>query len=225
VIYRERKKVLQGKDLKKDVMEMIEDTVDEVVNLYAEEKIRPEEWDTEGLVKKVNQLFSLSLPLYSLKEVYTREDIKKRVLDEVHKAYDRKEAKLSEELMRGLERMVLLHVIDSRWKDHLYSMDRLKEGIGMRGYGQRDPLIEYKRESYEMFEDLIQRIKEEVSEFVFKLEVFREPSPEKVLVGNPQASSARVNHNKNKKRKVKVGRNDPCPCGSGKKYKYCCGRK
>jgi len=150
-------------------------------------------------------------------------------MDEVNKAYDKKEAKLGEELMRGLERMVLLHVIDSRWKDHLYNMDSLKEGIGMRGYGQRDPLIEYKRESYEMFEDLTQRIKEGVSEFIFKVEVFREPSLKKVLVGNPQPSLARANQRGksgySNGKKVRVGRNDPCPCGSGKKYKYCCGRK
>jgi len=229
IIYRERNKVLQGKNLKRNVKEMIEDTVDALVNLYTEERVRPEEWDIEGLVKRVNQFFSLSLPFYSLKEVYNREDIKKRVMDEVNKAYDKKEAKLGEELMRGLERMVLLHVIDSRWKDHLYNMDSLKEGIGMRGYGQRDPLIEYKRESYEMFEDLTQRIKEGVSEFIFKVEVFREPSLEKVLVGNPQPSLARANQRGksgySNGKKVRVGRNDPCPCGSGKKYKYCCGRK
>jgi len=229
IIYRERNKVLQGKNLKRDVKEMMEDTVDALVNLYTEERVRPEEWDIEGLVKRVNQFFSLSLPFYSLKEVCNREDIKKRVMDEVNKAYDKKEAKLGEELTRGLERMVLLHVIDSRWKDHLYNMDSLKEGIGMRGYGQRDPLIEYKRESYEMFEDLTQRIKEGVSEFIFKVEVFREPSLEKVLVGNPQPSLARANQRGksgySNGKKVRVGRNDPCPCGSGKKYKYCCGRK
>jgi len=225
VIYRERRKVLEGKNLKNDIIGMIENTVDALVNLYTEEKIRPEEWDIKGLIKRVNQLFSLSLHYYFLKEVYDKEDIKKRIMDEVSKSYNEREVKLGEELMRGLERMVLLHIIDSQWKDHLYNMDSLKEGIGMRGYGQRDPLIEYKREAYEMFEDLIQRIKEEVAEFIFKVEVFREPSSEKVLVDNSQPVSVNVSHNKSEKRKIKVGRNDLCPCGSGKKYKYCCGRK
>ena len=225
VIYRERRKVLEGKNLKNDIIGMIENTVDALVNLYTEEKIRPEEWDIKGLIKRVNQLFSLSLHYYFLKEVYDKEDIKKRIMDEVSKSYNEREVKLGEELMRGLERMVLLHIIDSQWKDHLYNMDSLKEGIGMRGYGQRDPLIEYKREAYEMFEDLIQRIKEEVAEFIFKVEVFREPSSEKVLVDNSQPVSVNVSHNKSGKRKIKVGRNDLCPCGSGKKYKYCCGRK
>ena len=108
-------------------------------------------------------------------------------------------------------------------------MDSLKEGIGLRGYGQRDPLVEYKREAYAMFEDLIQRIKEEVSELIFKVQISKEPSFKKVpskpaLVGARENSSSSRKTSKKKKKKTKIGRNDPCPCGSGKKYKYCCGR-
>jgi len=239
VIYKERRKVLEGKNLKEDVLGMVENTIEELVSFYAGEKVRPEEWDIEGLIKKLKQLFPIEVSLKTLKGVYSREELTEKVIKEVKKAYSEKEARLGEELMRELERIVLLHIIDSRWKDHLYAMDILKEGIGLRGYGQRDPLIEYKREAYEMFEDLIKRIKEGVSELIFKVKVSREPylekiparsprSPRPVLVGTNQNNKnsymgqrKRVSY---QRKRTKIGRNDPCPCGSGKKYKYCCGR-
>jgi preprotein translocase subunit SecA len=238
VIYRERAKVLQGKNLKEDILKMMEDVVDALVNLYADEKIRPEEWDIEGLSAKTKYHFSTQIPSSFLKEVYDRGDLKQKILEEVKKAYQQKEERLGEELTRGLGRMALLHTIDSGWKDHLYSMDALKEGIGLRGYGQHDPLIEYKREAYSMFEDLIQRIKEGVIQFIFKVEVSREPIFERVLVGSPQTPQPVLVGNDRgggqvyspqprspyQRRATKVGRNEPCPCGSGKKYKYCCGR-
>jgi len=242
VIYQERKRVLGGKDLKGVILEMIEDTVEQLVSLYADEKVRPEDWDIRGLSKRLTQLFPIALPYYSLKEIHKQEEINSAVVQEVRKVYEKKEVRLTEGLMRKLERMVLLHTIDSQWKDHLRSMDYLKEGIGLRGYGQRDPLVEYKREAYGMFEDLISGIKKEVSEFMFKVEIAKEPSLERVLVGEPQVSQvvpggvsqrrrdnnfgrAQAKSVPYQKRKLKVGRNDPCPCGSGKKYKYCCGRK
>jgi len=140
--------------------------------------------------------------------------------------------------MEEMERVILLHTLDSRWKDHLYAMDSLKEGIGLRGYGQKDPLIEYKREAFEMFEGLIHRVKEEVAKLILKLQISQHPSVERVLIGAPQAREpALVGANRTEgsnssgkrvssayKRGRKVGRNEPCPCGSGKKYKYCCGR-
>ncbi len=242
VIYRERKLVLEGKNLKEAILGMIEDAVDGLVSSYAEEKIRPEEWDVRGLIKKLGQLFPIILFYDSLKGIYKQEELKNVITEEVKKAYARKEERLGEELMRKLEKMVLLHIIDSRWKDHLYSMDSLKEGIGLRGYGQRDPLIEYKREAYEMFESLTARIKEGVSEFIFKVEIVKEPSLERVLVGSPQAgqpalvgaaqrrepgnlNQVQKGHIPYQRKKLRIGRNDPCPCGSGKKYKYCCGGK
>ncbi|RLE08542.1 preprotein translocase subunit SecA [Candidatus Aerophobetes bacterium] len=239
VIYKERRKVLENKNLKENVLGMIEDTVEGLVSLYTNEKVRPEEWDTHGLIKRLKQLFPIEISLNDLRGIYNRKELVEIAVKEVKKAYSEKEARLGEELMRALERMVLLHIIDSRWKDHLYAMDRLKEGIGLRGYGQRDPLVEYKREAYEMFEDLIQRIKEGVTEFIFKLEISREPYSEKIPTRNshtPQPVLTGVNrNNKNNyieqrrqashsRKRIKIGRNDPCPCGSGKKYKYCCGR-
>jgi len=189
VIYRERKHVLEGRNLKGIVLEMIEDTIEQLVSLCANERIKSEDWDIRGLSKKVTQLFPITLSYHSLEEVHKQEEIKNLLVEKVSEAYAAKEARVTEELMRELEKMVLLYTIDSRWKEHLYSMDSLKEGIGLRGYGQRDPLIEYKREAYEMFEDLISGIKREVSELAFKVEVAREPSLEKVLVGERKQQS------------------------------------
>ena len=240
VIYKERESVLEEKNLREDILKMINDTIETLVSLYAEEKVRPEDWDTRGLIKRLEQIFPITFSYHSLKEIYDRKQLMKVIRQEVRKAYQKKEERLGNELMRALERMILLHTIDSQWKDHLYSMDSLKEGIGLRGYGQRDPLIEYKREAFEMFEELTQRIKEDVTELIFKVEISREPSWERVLVGTPQVPQpALVGANQGKERmgtsqeshlpyrrgKTKIGRNDPCPCGSGKKYKYCCGRR
>jgi len=231
VIYKERGKILEKKNVKDEVWEMIEDTIGSIVSFYTDEKIRPEEWDLVGLSKKIRNLFSVDVYADDLKGIYNREGIKEKTIEAVKKAYEEKEREIGEDLMRQLERVILLHTLDSRWKDHLYAMDSLKEGVGLRGYGQRDPLVEYKREAYNMFEDLIQRVKEEVSELIFKVQISKKPSlkrtsPEPVLVGggNSSLSSGKESSKAKVKSSKKIGRNDPCPCGSGKKYKYCCGR-
>lgn len=241
VIYQERRRVLEGRNLKGVVLEMIKDTVGKLVSSSVDEKIRPEDWDIKSLSKRVNQAFPVNLSYHSLDGVQKREEIINIIFQKVEEAYAKKEARLTGELMRELERRILLHTLDSEWKDHLYSMDSLKEGIGLRGYGQRDPLIEYKKEAYDMFEDLISGLKEEVSTLVFRVEIAKEPFLERVLVGEPQVpqfTAGRIDQgggNDSKQVQIKsptyerseskVGRNNPCPCGSGKKYKYCCGRK
>ncbi|MCD6574897.1 SEC-C domain-containing protein, partial [Candidatus Aerophobetes bacterium] len=229
IIYAERKKILEKDNHKEEILEMMKDVVDSIVSFYTDEKIRPEEWDLAELSKKIRNTFAVDIYIDDLKGMYKREEIKEKIFEVVSKAYDKKEEEIGDDMMRELERMILLHTLDSRWKDHLYAMDSLKEGIGLRGYGQRDPLVEYKREAYAMFEDLIQRIKEEVSELIFKVQISKEPSFKKVpskpaLVGARENSSSSRKTSKKKKKKTKIGRNDPCPCGSGKKYKYCCGR-
>ena len=238
VIYRERDKVLRGENLKEDILEMMENVIDVLLNEYADEKIRPEDWDRRNLLAKVKYHFSTEIPYSSLSEVYDRKELQQIILEAAKKSYQQKEKRLGDELIRGLERMAFLHTMDSGWKDHLYTMDILKEGIGLRGYGQHDPLIEYKREAYSMFEDLIQRIRQGVVEFIFKVEVSRKPVFERILVGSPEtpepvliASDRQTGEvhspqlrSPYQRRTKKVGRNEPCPCGSGKKYKYCCGR-
>ena len=237
VIYRERDKVLRGENLKEDILGMMEDVIDALLSEYADEKIRPEDWDRRNLLAKVKYHFSTEIPYSSLSEVYDRKELQQIILEAAKKSYQEKDKRLGDELMRGLERMALLHTMDSGWKDHLYTMDILKEGIGLRGYGQHDPLIEYKREAYSMFEDLIQRIRQGVVEFIFKVEVSREPVFDRVLVGSPEtpepvliASDREAGEvhspqprSPYQRRTKKVGRNEPCPCGSGKKYKHCHG--
>jgi len=237
VIYRERDKVLRGENLKEDILEMMENVIDALLSEYADEKIRPEDWDRRNLLAKVKYHFSTEIPYSSLSEVYDRKELQQIILEAAKKSYQQKEKRLGDELIRGLERMAFLHTMDSGWKDHLYTMDILKEGIGLRGYGQHDPLIEYKREAYSMFEDLIQRIRQGVVEFIFKVEVSREPVFERILVGSPEtpepvliASDRQTGEvhspqprSPYQRRTKKVGRNEPCPCGSGKKYKYCHG--
>ena len=237
VIYREREKVLQGENLKEDILGMMGDVVDALLSEYADEKIRPEDWDKRSLLAKVKYHFSTEIPYSSLSEVYDRKELQQIILEAAKKSYQEKDKRLGDELMRGLERMALLHTMDSGWKDHLYTMDILKEGIGLRGYGQHDPLIEYKREAYSMFEELVQRIRQGVVEFIFKVEVSREPVFERVLVGSPEtpepvliASDREAGEvhspqprSPYQRRTKKVGRNEPCPCGSGKKYKHCHG--
>lgn len=235
VIYKEREKVLKEKDVKEEILQMIEDTMEQLVDIYVDKKVRPEEWDIMGLYKRIGALFTPHISYESLRKIYDEKKLKEVIKEEALKAYREKEARLGPEIMKELEKTILLHIIDSRWKDHLYMMDSLKEGIGLRGYGQRDPLVEYKREAYEMFEDLIQRIKGEVTEYIFKVEipgyktperprVRTSPAPELALVrGNDKNKSSRGM--KRMSNKAKIGRNDPCPCGSGKKYKYCCGRR
>jgi preprotein translocase subunit SecA len=157
----------------------------------------------------------------------SRPELRQRLLEAVHAKYARKEAVLGPEIMRQHERLVMLNVIDTQWKDHLLTMDHLKEGIGLRGYGQRDPLTEYKRESFDMFSAMKERIEDDMIRFLFLMDpvVQKEEDQmrrrrERDLVFSAPAKEA---PEPVKRSAEKVGRNDPCPCGSGKKYKKCHG--
>jgi preprotein translocase subunit SecA len=150
---------------------------------------------------------------------------KDAIFSEVKKAYETKENEVGSEMMRYLERMMVLQVVDSQWKDHLLAMDHLKEGIGLRGYGQRDPLVEYKKEAFDMFSEMSGRISFEIISRLFKIQVQRSQEAEIT-----RTRKTNLNYNRGDsvstqpaKKGNKVGRNDPCPCGSGKKYKKCCG--
>ena len=152
--------------------------------------------------------------------------MKESLLNTITNKYEDKEKRFGPEIMRLHERFIILQIIDSQWKDHLYSMDYLKEGIGLRGYGQRDPLVEYKRESFEIFQAMMERIEDEVIRYLFILEPAVEQEERKArrqqdLIYTSD-SDAPVKKKPLKREHKKVGRNDPCPCGSGKKYKKCC---
>ena len=149
------------------------------------------------------------------------------IQEKAEAVYTEKENEFGDQLMSDLQKFVFLQSVDNQWKDHLLSMDHLKEGIGLRGYGQRDPLREYQREAYEMFADMIERIKEESIRILFNVKIQREEDLAKV---EPREQEISLSHGEGdakaqpvKRKEKKIGRNDPCPCGSGKKYKKCCG--
>jgi preprotein translocase subunit SecA len=249
VIYDERRRILYGEDLKGYLQELMEEITDYALDTYLNEKADFDKWDFDGLRQYLDSRFSVKTGDVKFDEM-PRPAIRDEVLDRMKSAYDAKESALGKDMARYLERMILLQVVDSKWKDHLYAMDSLKEGIGLRAYGQRDPLIEYQHEAYAMFTDMIDRIKEETIEYLFKVKTVKEEEPvpvfnvsrqqllheekaqfEGVPAGQEENSAASYEGQLPDTRvetytreKPKVGRNDPCPCGSGKKYKKCCGK-
>jgi preprotein translocase subunit SecA len=250
VIYDERRKVLFGDNLKEYIYEIMDEVLDAALETYVNEKMSADNWDFEGLRQYLDSRFALKTADLNLEEMRVPE-IRDVLLEKLRASYEEKEKELGPDMARYLERMILLQVVDTRWKDHLYAMDALREGIGLRAYGQRDPLIEYQHEGYTMFMDMINRIKEEVVEYLFKVkavkETKKEPSvfdfskqqlmhEEKTQFADSLAKASpeeAANYSGQlpeqhtapfKREEPKVGRNDPCPCGSGKKYKKCCGK-
>ncbi|MFZ6016612.1 MAG: preprotein translocase subunit SecA [Nitrospirota bacterium] len=221
-IYSFRREILEGENLKDRIYSMIDESIDEVLSIYCPEEKHIEEWDMEGLRGAIYGIFSIvpsvtPLNLNSLRET---------LISEIKNAYEKKESEISSEMMRYLEKVVLLQIVDTQWKDHLLAMDHLKEGIGLRGYGQRDPLVEYKKEAFDMFAEMTGRISTEVLSRLFKIQVQKQEATMREPV-----KQMRFNYNRGEgtsvvqtvRRGKKVGRNEPCPCGSGKKYKKCCG--
>ena len=240
VVYGMRREILQGESQEETVREWMEELVDATVATYVGEGVHPEDWDLGGLGEALQRQFDVKLPAaVATREAASREAVRDAVWEAVQARYAARERELTPDLLRALERWVMLHVIDTQWKDHLLSMDHLKEGIGLRGYGQRDPLTEYKREAFDLFEAMVDRVRTSVTELLFKMQVAREaattPAPAPLpgpaarparepLVLSRAAADRRGDGGRPAARPagVKVGRNDACPCGSGKKYKKCC---
>jgi len=229
-IYGLRRKLLEGEDLKDQVVEALGTVIDQLVLAHTDARL-PEEWEYGNILKAAEQIF---LPVLTYTESALAEaaqgqaeGLKRFFFDEAMKFYTAKEERMGPEMMRALERYVLLRTIDNLWIDHLQNMDDLREGVGLRAYGQQDPLVVYKIESYQMFQDLLYAIREDVVRYVFKMEFTQEaPRPERrisnIVTNRGEDGAPVVQQRKTGK---KVGRNDPCPCGSGKKYKKCCGRQ
>ncbi len=223
-IYRFRREILESNNLKEVILEMIEDTVDGLLEIYCPSDRDPEEWDMKGLRDALFGIFSYS------GEVRPEEGIREDILKAIFELYEKKEQEFGPEVMRYLEKVFLLSVVDSQWKDHLLVMDHLKEGIGLRGYAQRDPLVEYKKEAFQMFAELQERINREVVTRLFKAQIKKEERPSQpTLLRHTPLATERLSYNRSDGgprapvHVKKIGRNDPCPCGSGKKYKKCCG--
>ena len=226
VIYSQRRMVLEGQNLRDSIMNMVEGVVENAIEMYIGEIQHPEEWNIKGLLDYLERIFlPKDLVALSEGEIYdlTKEELKERILEAAHKAYALREQENGLENMREAERVILLRVVDQKWMDHIDAMDQLRQGIGLRAYGQRDPVVEYKVEGYEMFEEMVRSIQEQTVHILYNIKV-EANVPKREKVAQPTSTS---HGDSGPKRPVvkgtKVGRNDPCPCGSGKKYKRCCG--
>ena len=232
IIYEQRNKVLSEESLQEDIANAMVELAEGIALTYAEEKILPSEWDLKGLKDAVFKQFSFPLHLApDTIDNLTCERLSDCIIDQAKEVYQRKEIEFGNDAIRQLEKMIYLQVVDNLWKEHLLNMDHMKEGIGLRGYGQRDPLREYQKEGYDMFLDLMGRIHSDVIERLFMVQLAREPMPKQPMPSPSQqfvlsrGEGAEPSKGQTVKREgKKTGRNDPCPCGSGKKYKKCCGR-
>jgi len=241
VFYGLRRDILNNENHREMLLEMADELVNEVLNDIASEKIYPEEWDIQALdeymmrqflvpIKKQEEALeigsSLSLPL----ENCDREKLHNAIMESVQSCYAIKEEGIDPNMMRQLEKMIMLQVVDNLWKDHLLGMDHLKDGVGLRGYAQKNPLTEYKKEGFEMFSKMMHQIREGVTEYLFKVQIEEgsefsaEQSQSGNMVEHRGASSEESKPSTVRRDDKKVGRNDPCHCGSGKKFKKCHGK-
>jgi preprotein translocase subunit SecA len=227
VIYAERSKILQGEDFKEDALRMVEDVVRATAARLVPEEVFNEEWDLDLVLAGLGEVYPTRITREDLEAMVTSQELAERAVDDALERYDEKEQTLGSQVMRQLERMVLLNITDTRWREHLYEMDYLQEGIHLRAYGQKDPLTEYRREAYAMFEELTDSIADGFVRYIYRVELVRQdeparPRPQRVQMshGDEQAPNAGASP---QAKSDKVPRNAPCPCGSGKKYKKCHG--
>lgn len=230
IIYAQRQKVLDGENMRDYIMSMVDDVVEKAVNRHASADGIMDDYDFDGLRKEFLGLFLVEDDL-----VYTPEQLNtltlQQIVDEVkteaHAIYEEREEEFGDELMREAERVILLKNVDKRWMAHIDDMDQLKRGIGLRAYGQRDPSIEFKFEGFEMFDEMIDHIKNDTVNMLYRLRLEKKEAPQREQVMDVEHAHSNMDDSlggttvKNTK---KVGRNDPCPCGSGLKYKKCCGK-
>ena len=236
IIYGQRRKVLLAQDLKEDILGMWEKVIEDILGLYLSAEIHPEDWDLEGL----NHYFEQ----YNLTEKNRVEELREQNRDEIatyllkvgQDAYLGKEEQLGSEMMVNLSKFLALQIIDRKWMNHLDNMDELRQGIGLRAYGQKDPLTEYKFESFDMFNEMTSTIREDIVQNLFRIKVERDSELSTTRTENLHYQQknifeeARTNQPKETAKRQplikpdKIRRNDPCPCGSGRKYKQCCGR-
>ena len=231
VIYRQRREALRGGSLRPAIEDMIQDKAEIIAHTFANDKIDPSEWDFKGMDEAIFNQYNFHLPVTEeMLDGLTREGLSEIISAEALGWYAKKEAEIGADNFRHLERFVMLNTVDTLWKDHLLSMDHLKEGIGLRGYAQQNPLIVYKKEGFEMFQDMISRIQGETVSVLLriqpaepeKLDEYHKPKEQNLIFsGSDSASQKQAPVRRSSE---KTGRNDPCPCGSGKKFKKCCGK-
>ena len=236
VIYGERQKILQGEDLKGQALEFVDEVVRGIVDEYLPADVFPEEWELDTLVTGINEVYPMKATEAELRELGDVVAIQEQLVEDAVEAYETKETAVGEGVMRELERVVLLNITDTKWREHLYEMDYLQEGIHLRAYGQRDPLTEYRREAFSMFEELVASIRRDFVKYIYRVELVPQEQQQarapqrtqenkaEVESGSAGGTSAPVNTGASAQAvSDKVPRNAPCPCGSGKKYKKCHG--
>jgi preprotein translocase subunit SecA len=243
-IYALRREILDGKirlgeaeeDLvgtREYLMTLAEEILDSMIDTYAERKADFEQWDLDALKREVTRVYAIDAGPLDFSD-RTSDEIREMLWERIRASYDEKETLVGREILQRVERDIMLQIVDQQWKDHLYSLDHLKEGIGLRGYGQRDPLVEYKKESFDLFQAMKERIDEEIVRYLWWLRPILNEGQEAPIARPAPAPSARGKQPARvggddapvqtvRREEPKVGRNDPCPCGSGKKYKKCHG--
>ena len=252
VMYGERRKILLGDNLRENIMGMVKHIIKDEMNQYANEQLYPEEWQLDDLIADAEKVYCPPGVLQKEKLVeLSRDELQEKLEQVAEDGYKQREELFGEENMRELEKVVMLRVVDNRWMEHLDHMDMLREGIGLRAYGQRNPLVEYKIEALDMFEEMEAQIQDQIASLMYHVSIItpeqqqaaaeqqktqmqqaiaKERSQLQDHLQNAQAahgddvSAAEVHKKPAKADGQKVGRNDPCPCGSGKKYKNCCGK-
>ncbi|NLY52765.1 MAG: preprotein translocase subunit SecA, partial [Firmicutes bacterium] len=229
-IYGQRRTVLERGDLRENILDMLQRQVDFALDFYADDKLPQEDWDLVSLNQRIGEITNQAVRLTPQDlSGKTREELRDLLINRITAAYEERERTIGEEQMRELERLILLRVMDSKWMEHLRAMDDLREGIGLRAYGQRDPLMEYKFEAYEMFQAMLQEMQEDVVQLLFRVRLVTEEQRRqqdrlRQAVTNRNGDGDGGHKQVPVRRERKVGRNEPCPCGSGKKYKRCCGK-
>jgi preprotein translocase subunit SecA len=236
MIYDQRKEVLGGEDVSYIVADMFEDLIAAITMEFCDDKTLSEDWDWDGISERVSANMGIELDWDDdVKKGLKSDTFEKNLLETMEAAYKAREEELGEETMRQLERFILLQIVDTHWKDHLLGMDHLKEGIGLRGYGQKNPLDEYKKEGFDMFNTMIERVREKTVSTLMRVQLARQDEMEQLEEEKRRRKTememSRGAGNETPERQQparregeKIGRNAPCPCGSGKKYKRCCGR-
>ncbi|NLC04240.1 MAG: preprotein translocase subunit SecA [Tissierellia bacterium] len=224
VIYGERRKVLEGEDLRSHIMEMSKNLIAENIEVYTRQAKYPEEWDIEGLEDYAIKLFGIPKGTITKldRESLTKEILEETILEKAEQLYKLREAEFGEDRFREVERVILLQVVDSKWMDHIDAMDQFRQGIGLRAMGQEDPIRAYQMEGFDMFDEMTHSISEDTVTYLFHVQ--NPDRLERKRVAQPLSTSSDEPRKPIVNKEKKIGRNDPCPCGSGKKYKRCCGQ-
>jgi preprotein translocase subunit SecA len=244
-VYRLRRNILEGLEGRSYIDRVVTDIVGSMIDRFCPEDADPDDWETAALDNEYRSYFGLQVEELGVDwSTISLHDLEERLVEGAHKHYERRVEQFGEESFARLERFLLLDTVDRQWKDHLLALDHLREGIGLRAYGQRNPLVEYKRESYALFEDMWERIEDHVVKFLYHAEPVEQMEHRRQRVAttlsHPEAQALKASHDQQeraantpvgqpsapvtvRRKQPKVGRNDPCPCGSGKKYKKCCG--